>query len=436
MTFEKAPEVKTNAQRVVQYQPSCEQCFRTAFDNEGHEYHKMMSRSDCNMVFFCPEDCQSASQPTHRQERCSDLQEIAASETLKYITLKETGELGIVEPIREPRSTYRPLNNLKTWKAYFDLSQNPLAYAINDSFQPINYDPRTQTIYRLLKITAESTTFILTILAGLEASIPDLANRTNLTIHIIGPDIQELKVMRLNEELLHLLPNLRHLITGHIGPDFPVSGPNSSQAADTACCPTCTFTGRKRQIFYSRTLYHDFCSHSPLATKYTPGMLVAFNSEHADSETDSWSPTLQKILEIGTPALFTTYNTRKCVDEGAVLERMGARFVVRPEVNRWSGLLPILDSFEARYETCFQNFWLYVVKGKRWKSGWRGKHLYGGLWRERGILKRKKRNEARGGYLDTCIKEFTKSLATTPSDMACNIKLCNQQGASNQYATQ
>lgn len=324
-----------------------------------------MKCEDCDMAFFCSDACRSTSLDSHQQQRCSDLQEHAACETVKIQSIKDTGELGVLMPTEGPRSSYVPLSTLQSWKEYFDFSGNPLAPAINKDFQPLKDDAEVKTIWRLLKLATESSSFILTILAGLESAIPDLASRTSLTLHFLGPDLQELKIMRLHEELLHLLLNLQHLIVGLVGPDFPITGKDSEKATSVESCPECKTAGRTRQIFFSRSLYHDFCSKNPLAVKHPPDMLVAFNSGHADAESHSWQPTLKRILDTGTPAVFTTYNQKEALEEASVLKNLGAKFLVRPEQNRWRGLIPCFESFEARYETYHQNFWWYVVKGRK-----------------------------------------------------------------------
>lgn len=316
------------------------------------------------MAFFCSDACRSKGLSSHQQQRCSDLQESAACEAVKIQSTKDTGELGVLMPTELPHSSYVPLSTLRSWKAYFDFSSNPLSPAITEEFQPITDDQEIQKVWRLLKIATESSSFILTILAGLETAIPDLASRTSLTLHLLGPDVQELKIMRLHEELLHLLPNLNNLIVGFVGPDFPTTGKDSQKAMGVDCCPECKSAGRTRQIFFSRSLYHNFCLDNPLAAEHPPDMLVAFNSGHTDAETHTWQPTLQKILDMETPAVFTTYNRKEALEEGSVFEKMDARFLVRPEENRWRGLISYLDPFEARYETYYQNLWWYVVKGK------------------------------------------------------------------------
>lgn len=53
--------------------------------------------------------------------------------------------------------------------------------------------------------------------------------------------------MRLHEEMLHLLPNLQHLVMGFVGPDFPITGKDSQRAIGVKCCPECKSAGRTRK---------------------------------------------------------------------------------------------------------------------------------------------------------------------------------------------
>ncbi|KAI4171332.1 MAG: hypothetical protein LQ346_008751 [Caloplaca aetnensis] len=199
----------------------------------------------------------------------------------------------------------------------------------------------------------------------MEFAIPDLASRTRLTIHVIGATEREIVLLRLNEELLHLLPNLKSVIVGYIGPDVPTLSIPPGQLVSTQCCPVCTSEGRQRQIFLRRELYHE-CSATDLFSHSPPDLIVACNSGHADDEIDSWRPTLSRVLDMDTPAVFTTYNEREARDEEAVLSSIGARFLQTREENRWRGMVPKLENFGARYEVFYYNYFNYVVKGRRY----------------------------------------------------------------------
>ncbi|KAK4690991.1 hypothetical protein P7C71_g5918, partial [Lecanoromycetidae sp. Uapishka_2] len=198
-------------------------------------------------------------------------------------------------------------------------------------------------------------------LAGLQSEIPDLPRRASLTVHVVGATEEELLGMAMAEELLHLLPNLEDVVVGYVGPELGIKkGPTKLQ--DLECCPECQGMGRTRKIFLSDSLYHDF-THSSIFDSYKPDLIIAYHSGHHEVETDTWWPTLNLILDSGTPAVFTTYNEQEALGEEKVFDGMGARFTKRMEKNRWSGVLPYFDNTGERYAKYYLNNYWYIVKG-------------------------------------------------------------------------
>lgn len=280
--------------------------------------------------------------------------------------IKETGDAVIRLPSEKPRSTYRPLHTAKSWKGYLrDLSDSPLASFITEDFSPAHDDKASLRACRFLKVGADSSSLILTILAGLESEIPNLSCPTKLTIHIVGADIPELGCANMTEELYHLLPKLQTLVVGYVGPDVGSNHGSTTKLVDFGCCPECQKMGRSpRQAFLADDLYHDF-ARSELFGKYPPDLVVAFHSGHADSEVKRWRLTLKCILDLGVPAVFTTYNKSEALEEGKSFDGMGAHFSRRPAENPWRGVLPRLDIAMERYDVfCFNHYW-YIVKGRK-----------------------------------------------------------------------
>lgn len=157
-----------NMQRVVRFQPHCENCFRTPFDIDEQESKKLMKCEHCNLAFFCSEDCRSASLPEHRQKKCSALQQYAACEVEKNLFMKETGKRIVQMLTKLPRTSYQPLTSLRSWKDYFEFSYNPLVESIDEAFRPIADVPNSSRASRLLTLATNPSSFVLTILAGLE----------------------------------------------------------------------------------------------------------------------------------------------------------------------------------------------------------------------------------------------------------------------------
>lgn len=284
---------------------------------------------------------------------------------MDYIT--KTGETTIQLPSESPRQTYKPLYTAQTWKDYFEnISESPYAQFITNDFSPANDYEVSLRACRFLKVGVDSSSPILTILAGLEAEIPDLASRAKLTIHVVGADDQEIRRVRMTEELYHLLPKLQALVVGYVGPDVGTTRGDISKLLEFDCCPKCQLMDRSpRQAFLANNLYHDFVK-SELFAKYPPDLIVAFHSGHA--QVSRWQPTLQSILDVGIPAIFTTYNKQEALDEEQSFDEMGAHFSRRLTENPWRGVFPMFDVFVGQYDVYYLNYYWYIVKGRT--QGW------------------------------------------------------------------
>ena len=166
----------------------------------------------------------------------------------------------------------------------------------------------------------------------------------------------------MTEELYHVLPKLQAVVFGYVGPDVGSSRGDTTKLLEFECCPECQKNNRSpRQAFLANDRYHDFVE-SELFAKHPPDFIVAFHSGHA--QVSSWQPTLQSILDLGIPAVFTTYNKQEALDEERSLHGMGALFSRRPAVNRWRGVLPMFDVFVGQYDVYYVNFYWYIVKGR------------------------------------------------------------------------
>ena len=299
------------------------------------------------------------------EKQCSLLQELRLSECVLQNCIKVEGQIAVQLPTPSPRKEFTPLSALGDWYDYFKyLNGFEAMGCINPDFTPAEMQlPTSASICQLVKLATDSSSMVLTALAALELADPDLSSRTRLTIHVVGATAHELMILRLNEEFLHLIPKLQTLTVGYIGPDVPVTADSSNQLQSSQCCPECTLAGRKRQVFLRKQLYHQ-CDRTSLFPELPPDLIMACHSGHSEEETNSWGPTLSRILDMDTPAVFTTYNKREAIDEQAVFSDMDARFLQEIVENRWRGMVPKLECFGARYEVyCFNHF-KYVVRGR------------------------------------------------------------------------
>lgn len=129
-------------------------------------------------------------------------------------------------------------------------------------------------------------TCVLTILAGFEATITDLATKSALTIHLVGAAQFEAGKRMLTEELLHLWPAFKCLAIGYIGPENGyfnftngMISPASTKLEMVDTCKQCQSNGGSNHYFAYCGFYHEFLA-THLATRHPPDLIVAFATAH------------------------------------------------------------------------------------------------------------------------------------------------------------
>ena len=78
---------------------------------------------------------------------------------------------------------------------------------------------------------------------------------------------------------------------------------------------------------------------------------------------DSWTPTLEAILYIDVPIIFTTFSKQEALEQKDILDRLDARFIRIPSENRWRGALAY-EEITKRGDIYYMNHWWYIVKGR------------------------------------------------------------------------
>lgn len=345
------------------FQPKCENCLLTPFDLVSSDFHLDPCKT-CGLAFFCSNQCRTEGLEEHKQYQCSQLTSISNIDRLKLYHFQVSGSVTIELPTQRPLHAHRPLKALQGWNDYFtSVGQIPKTSSVNQDLSRQDDSGEAKQMSALLSLAAESASSVLTILAGAEASIPDLTTREDITIHLIGATDHEFQTLRMNEELLHLLPALKKLTVGYLGPDLPTENAETS-LIHQECCPDCTGNRRSREVFFKKGLYHDI-SKSELIVQHPPDLLVAFHPGFEEVESETWRPTLELILDSGVPIVFTTYNHQEAMLELRILDEMGAHVVKAMEKNQWSGKVPYQECFGSRYEFYYTNHFWYMIQGRK-----------------------------------------------------------------------
>ena len=303
----------------------------------------------------------------HKEGQCSWLQEVAACETVRNKFREDIQDVEVLMFSSKPRASYLPIRNLQSWKEYFDFSENSARSQVTNDFKPISDNPGNITCARLLKIGSDVNTTVLTIWAGLEHALPDLAYRTELTLHLVGTTDHEYTRGPILEELLHVLPKLKRLVVGYVGKDFVEVVSETGQPRGLKKCQDCASAGKTFRMFGVEQIYHEFCDDHPFALEYPADMIVAFHPQFTRGPSpfagNPWYPTLQRILALRTPTLFTAYSQEECQKEWNYLAFMNADWILAPQKNKWRSHLPYLEAFEARKSEYYHNHWWHMVRG-------------------------------------------------------------------------
>jgi splicing suppressor protein 51 len=326
--------------------------------------------STCHLLHHCF-DCSDL----HSKSVCADYQIQNKIEHFRHELFEDTGKASVVACTATPRSILKPLAKCNGWYDYF-INVSDKAF-IKGHIEP-DFSKITSTATRgaaeqefeesrrmFLMLGTDTLTMPLTVAAALEDL--QLTKQKTLKIHLLGATGREFLAMSAFEEILHLIPAMKTLDITAVGPSSQLYGQGPQGYApkvDLPCCEECQSKKRKRPLSAYKGLYHDFVA----STFYEkPDLIVAFNSGCVDGDdADSdWDKTIRLIVESDIPALFTTYNPREAWHEQVKMKSLGARFIVEPEKNKWSSLVPMPEFLDEEYEMWYQNYHRYIIKGKQ-----------------------------------------------------------------------
>lgn len=276
-----------------------------------------------------------------------------------------------------PSKAGTPLSSAKDWRDYFSLAPDmpsnhaKLSSALSSHHTPI----RTLTPQQLrakksiecqMSLATESMSIPLTILAALEDTMPDLRMRDYLSIHLAGASSREVADIVLFEELLHLIPSLKHIEVVLAGPEAPGGegeGLAGSELVEMNCCADCTSRGRRRTCRLFRGVYDEFAKTDVYSK---PDLAVLFHSGRSQEAVESWKPTTRFLVDKEILTLCTTYTQREAIEETKELEDWHVKFLIRPEVNKWKALTPIPELMEGEEGAVYYvNYYRYVFQGKQ-----------------------------------------------------------------------
>lgn len=265
-----------------------------------------------------------------------------------------------------PRKQYVPLSSVKDWYDYYTKlpGYSQFKSEIDRDLKIVSEKPDDVTRFvGHLRLSTIISTYSLTLLAALEATIPDISSRNSIKIDIIGASRQELLSVAVLEGLLHLLPSLKALHIAHVSLDKSLPDESTPKRIET--CPECTKMGKSIESSVWRGKYHRYAR-----THQTPVLAAAFHSGFTAADQKVWYPTIKYIANASHPTVFTSFSEREVKSEMKAWAKMGAMFGARlvkePEINPWRSMYPMLSGWAGQKPNdvfYFNGLW-YVVGGK------------------------------------------------------------------------
>jgi splicing suppressor protein 51 len=327
--------------------------------------------ADCQILHHCS-DCSD----THSKAVCASYKIQNQIERFRHELFEDTGKASVIACTSSPSRKYKSLAECTGWydyyvnvsdKAFIKGNIMPDFSNISSSAAQRDVEMREFEEQRrmFLQLATDTLTMPLSILAALEDL--QLLKLSTLKIHLLGATGREFLGLSSFEEILHLNPALKNLDITAVGPSSWLYGQGPDGYAPKEklpSCAACQSQGRTRPLSAYKGLYHDFAT-----TRFyeKPDLIVAFNSGCVDGDDadDDWDRTIRLIVDSGIPALFTTYNPREAWNEQVKMKSLDAKFVVEPEKNKWSSLVPMPEFLDEEFEMWHQNHHRYVIKGKQ-----------------------------------------------------------------------
>ncbi|SMY19831.1 unnamed protein product [Zymoseptoria tritici ST99CH_1A5] len=338
-------------QQMIATQPHCIGCHQSRFQLSQQDL-TLNTCKKCKIVATCA----PCSAP-HSAAACRQFRLITDLDLHSVERFEHGDKFSVHTKIKEPRGVdrYQPLSSYGGWERF--MQSVDLIYEPEELF-----DPKLTAV-----MATESSTMPMTIVAALELSRPDLLEREELLLHLIGATSREFNRLDLFEDILHLLPGLKRLHVLICGPNAPMAlgGPlnNPAQHGVLDNCGPCSVSGRQRTLLMFGGRYHEYLQDP---TYRQPDLAVLFHSGRSQKDVESWAPTTRHLVNSGTPTLCTTQIELEATEEAEELDNIHAKFILRPERNPWRGLNPVPEFLDGEEHGAwyYNNFW-YIFEGKK-----------------------------------------------------------------------
>lgn len=333
--------------RMFLYGPSCSICYKSPF-HFGQKSTKDWYRcKTCNFGWCCSEAHWKIYKPQHTAAVCQKYQNCVADEKFFFNHWKRDQDRFVYCPHDVYPSLVQSFPT--SWDEYFRWRDKD-GYVRDRHRLPPNF----------FRCATDYLSQICTVLYGMDRiiSFEKVREFKTLHIHVIGASHYEFPAEYSWEEIMHIFPNIQEFTVTFIGPDVQDSDRCMSSVEKVEVCPDCQSQGRIRQHSFYSGMYHDYKASSYF--KF-PDVCVAYNTGMHEQYVDSWETTVQSLLDMNVPCVFTSFDEKEAGKDGKALHRMQANMIEEPCKNPFSSEWTVLDMEETdkfyqknMYVMCFQ----------------------------------------------------------------------------------
>lgn len=347
---QRGKEFWERTQKFLTHTRVCSVCGKNAFELDSAEW---INCSTCKFGWCCSQKHFDEYKNKHSEEICDKYVQSVAVHKFLWSHAKNNNEefLYAPETLRDEPMQQFPTN----WDQYFQMRDPEYFQFSQEGRLPPEFLPAS---------TQELSQPLTCLYAMYLHGIDRFKDETTLTVHVVGASpTYEICPSCVWEELLHCLPAVKKLRLVFVGPDACSNAIDGHyESDDSGCCPTCESQDRSRGTYIYGLTYHDYKASIMFKS---PDLIVAFNTGMHEVCTESWKTSLEVILDMNVPALFTSYNKDEAVQDYALLTSLNASMLTNaPVLNPMRTAYPVIEG--CTHEDIFyhQNMYCMAFKGR------------------------------------------------------------------------
>ena len=304
----------------VRHSRICAICYKDDFRRADEDEINWVKCSKCHFGWCCSREHWGQYEELHTPEICQLFQRANHIEYCHFQHVAKMKEYPFMAPEDTLNTALESFPG--SWDDYFALRSEdhrryaragvPLPDVVADDFTTI---------------TRSQSQPVTCLYAMYQFGISTFLNKGgNLRIDVVGADSYESPPTHIWEEILHMLPTIKRLTINFVGPNAcQALEVNEYETAPVECCPTCTLNHRERHVGMFGSTYHEyFEKYVESGINEKPDLVVAFNTGMYEEYTESWTTSLQPILDMNVPCFFTSFNEGEAVQDTALLRRQNA----------------------------------------------------------------------------------------------------------------